>query len=225
MAITFRNIFEEVAKIRKAMNIPLSIHHLSSSKKLTKADEAFWDYKCIHNLDFPLRYSEMHRLLNVIRNKSFCTMISTDVPTLEDFELIGFFVNQGIVYKTCPIRGNTILSNFTDKNSIVAARTINYLSEQYIKNTLSKEAVLLLQDWICGVPLSTALLYVQLSDSFEEIYQLNPKLLLQECKVALKSRGKNFIFTNFCAAIKDYYNGSEPKIYGNEKAGPKKIAK
>jgi hypothetical protein len=152
-------------------------------------------------------------------------MISTDVPTLEDFELIGFFVNQGIVYKTCPIRGNTILSNFTDKNSIVAARTINYLSEQYIKNTLSKEAVLLLQDWICGVPLSTALLYVQLSDSFEEIYQLNPKLLLQECKVALKSRGKNFIFTNFCAAIKDYYNGSEPKIYGNEKAGPKKIAK
>ncbi len=224
MTITYRDLFHKVAQLRKAFKVPLDIHHLSMHKGIKKADEAFWDFKCEHNLDFPFRYSELHRILNVIHRKQFCVTISTDAETIENYNLLSILVNRGLVYRSCAINGrNTIISNFMCDKSNTALRTITYLVNLHKKGKISNVELLLLQDWICGVPLTTVLLYAQVSEDFQNQYKMDPFVLLSRCASILKKRSENFLYAKFSKDIKENYYGCHKKILHNAKARSSKI--
>ena len=82
--VTYRDLFHKLTEIRKAFDVPFRVHHLSDLPSLKKADEVFWDFKCENNLDFPFRYSEMHRMINVSKKIQYCCTIPTSVQTIED---------------------------------------------------------------------------------------------------------------------------------------------
>ena len=222
--VTYQDLFRKLSEIRKAYNVPIRIHHLTTSDKLKKADEAFWDFKCENNLDFPFRYSEMHRIINVHKKKNYCTSVPTSVQSIEEHELLPVLINRGLVYKECPITGvSSIISNFMCEKSVIAMRTIQYLKELLDEKKIDTSVAMVIQDWICGVPLTTAVLYAQFSESFEITFASNPKKLLAECQLVLRRRSDNFLFQEFKSSIKDQYYGRQPKVFHHEKTRSEKI--
>jgi hypothetical protein len=224
MTVTYRDLFHKIAQIRKAYKVPLRIDHLTQSDSLKKADEAFWDYKCEHNLDFPFRYSELHRIINVSKGLQLCTTVSTSCEIIEEYDLISLLINRGLVYRSCAIsKENSIISNYMDDKSIIAMRTISHLSDLRQKEKIHHVEYLLLQDWICGVPLTTTLIYAQLSDDFEVKFKMKPRLLLTSCATILKKRADNFLYKKFCKHIKEEYYGCKQEIFHNAKTRSQKI--
>ena len=219
-------MYGKVNEIRKGLKIPLLISHVDKSKRLEKADEAFWDFKCENNLDFPLRYSEMHRVLSVYKKKKRAALIKLPLDRLVDDGLVFMFTHLNCAIRTWIDDDITIVTNFSCDESSAVNWCLGEITKDY-KKRKEKNLLpyLIIRDWLLDVPLTSTMLYVQVNDDFNTTYKSSVMKLFTECKQILKRSGEREFANLFMKDVQEIYYGRNTQILCNEKTGSSKITK
>ena len=224
MPITFRELFNQVGRIRKSFSIPTSISHLTVSDELTKADEAFWDFKCENSLDFPFRYSEVHRIISVSKRKKKATLLNVDHEMFQEYGLINVMVNRNLVFRKWLNKDMTIVYNFTWSESQIVAGLLGNLIKMYNQGKVDAITVNCVRDWLLDVPLSQVFLVAQTSVDFEERFQSSVSRLIGETHRVIRKLDPKWSH-KFKKDVKEKYYGREPQVHGNEKTRSSKITR
>ena len=222
MPITHRDLFHKIASLRKQFQIPVKISHLYHSDSLSKADEAFWEYKCENNIDHPLRYSEMHRILSVSKKRKRAALINLDVTIFEEYDLVPVFLHRDLVFRKCSERGVSIIHNFCWNESKKYGRTVSEIAKLVKSNKISNIVGTLIRDWVVEVPLYKAMIVAQVSKDFEDLFHCDVQTLLTKCYVVLKGISTEHA-KQFKKDVKVNYYGSKKKVFCDEKTRSQKI--
>jgi hypothetical protein len=222
MTVTYRELFHTVNRIRKTYSIPTNISHASVSDKLSKADEAFWDFKCENNLDFPLRYSEVHRLLSVAKGKKPIALLNMHHNTFEEHGLVGILVEKNLVYRKWVGKDITLVHNYVSADSIRCAGILGSLKDKHEHGFIDRLCTNVIRDWIIGVPLSSIFILVQSNSDFSEKYDNKVQNLVATVYKSIKMIDKTRAIA-FKKDVMEKYYGSESKIHGNAKTRSSKI--